>query len=130
MWCHLRPVLFAMWLELARRLTMIVLIVAISTGFAAPMAQVGSHHGQVIATMAMGTGGSGACAHAGCGIAQQADMQGTCFAPCAGVTVLSTAAPMSYFAAGHDVLAPSLALAMVDRAIRPEPHPPKQYQQI
>jgi hypothetical protein len=119
-----------MWLELARRLTMIVLIVAISTGFAAPMAQAGSHHGQAIATMAMGSDGAGDCAHAGCGIAQQADMQGNCFAPCAGVTALSTVAPISYFAAGHDVLTPSPALAMVDRAIPPDPHPPKQYQPI
>jgi hypothetical protein len=109
---------------------MIMLIVAIATGVGVPAAQAELHHGQVIASAAMSTNDFGTCAHDGCGINQQADMQGTCFAPCAGVTVLSATTGIFLFTVGHDVLTPSLDRAMVDRAIPPDPHPPKQYELI
>jgi hypothetical protein len=121
---------FIMWLELGRRIAMIMLIVAVATGFAVPTVHAELHHGQVIVSAAMSTDGSGTCAHEGCGISQQADMQGTCFAPCAGVTVLSTTAAIFHFTVGHDVLTPALTHAMVDRAIPPDPHPPKQVELI
>jgi hypothetical protein len=119
-----------MWLELGRRITMIMLIVAVATGLGVPAAHAELHHGQVIATAATSTDNFGTCAHDGCGSNQQADMQGTCFAPCAGVTALSTAAAIFHLTVGHDALTPSLDRAMVDRAIPPDPHPPKQYDLI
>jgi hypothetical protein len=120
----------AMWLELARRIRMIVLFVAVATGVAVPAAHADLHHGQVIATAAIGMDGGGTCVHDGCGSNLPADMQGTCFAPCAGATMLSVAAPIFYFAVGHDVLTPSLGRAMIDRSVPPDPHPPKQHELI
>jgi hypothetical protein len=119
-----------MWLELGRRITMIMLIVAVATGFAVPAAHAELHHGQVIVNAAMNMDNFGTCAHDGCGINQQADMQGTCFAPCTGVTALSATTAIFHFTVGHDVLTPSLDRAMVDRTIPPDPHPPKQYELI
>ncbi len=120
----------AMWLELARRITMIMLIVAVATGVAVPAAHAEMHHGQVVATAAMSTDSGGTCAHDGCGIIQQADMQGTCFAPCAGVTALSATGAIFHFTPGRAVLPPALDRAMVDRSVPPDPHPPKQHELI
>ena len=116
-----------MWLELGRRIAMTMLIVAIATGFSVPALQAQSHHGQMVATVAMGANNLADCAHDGCPIDQKADMHGACFAPCAGVSVLSTTATISYLTVAQDVLTPSLDLALVDRTVAPDPHPPKQY---
>ena len=114
-----------MWLEFGRRITMIILIVAVATGLGVPAVHAEIHHGQLIATAAISMDNSGTCAHEGCGSTQQADMQGTCFAPCIGVSVLPATATIIHFSVGHDVLAPALDQRMADRAIPPDLHPPK-----
>src|SRR5665213_2506962 len=88
-----------MWLELGRRVSIIMLIVAVATGFTAPIVQANSHRGQIVATVIMSADHLAGCAHDGCPIEQGTDMHGTCFAPCAGVSVLSTAAAMVYLPA-------------------------------
>jgi hypothetical protein len=125
---HCKLVPLSMWLELARRIAMIMLIVAIVTGFSVPGIQAQSHHGQMVASVAMGAHNPAGCAHDGCPIDQKADMQGTCFAPCAGVSVLSPTSTISYLSVAQDVLTPSLDRAMVDHTVAPDPHPPKQYE--
>jgi hypothetical protein len=117
-----------MWLELGRRIAMIVLIVAIATGFSVPAVQAQSHHGQMVASVAMGADKLAGCAHDGCPIDQKADMQGACFAPCAGVSALSPMTTIPYLAVARDVLTPALDRAMVDRTVAPDPYPPKQYE--
>jgi hypothetical protein len=117
----------SMWLELARRISMIMLIVAIATGFSVPALQAQSHHGQMVASVAMSADNPAGCAHNGCPIDQKADMQGACFAPCPGVSVLPPATTISYLSVALDVLTPSLDRAMVDHTVAPDPHPPKPY---
>jgi hypothetical protein len=125
---HCKLVPLSMWLELARRISMIMLIVAIATGFSVPAVQAQSHHGQTVASVAMSADSLAGCAHDGCPIDQKADMHGACFAPCAGVSVLSPPTTISYLAVAQDVLTPSLDRAMVDHTVAPDPHPPKQYE--
>lgn len=119
-----------MWLELGRRITMAMLIVAVAIGFAVPAPHAQLHYGQVVVSAAMGTDTSSTCAHDGCGFNQHAGMQGTCFASCAGVTVLPAMVGIFHFTGGHDLLAPALDSAMADRAIPPDPYPPKRYELI
>jgi hypothetical protein len=119
-----------MWLELGRRITMIMLMVAVATGVVMPAVHAELHHGQVIMSAAISTDNGGTCTHDGCGPSPLADMQGTCFAPCAGVTALSATTAKFQLTVGHAVLTPSLDRAMVDRTIPPDPHPPKQYELI
>lgn len=103
---------------------MILLVVAVATGFAVPTVQSGTHHGPMAATVTMSADLAG-CAHDGCPIDQGADMHGNCFAPCAGVTALPPATAMVHLSVALDVLTPSLDLAVVDRTVAPDPHPPK-----
>jgi len=105
---------------------MIMLIVAVATGFAVPTVQANWNHGQMVATATMSADHLAGCAHDGCPIDQGADMHGTCFAPCAGVSVLPPTTAMVYLTVARDVLTPSLDRAMVDRTVAPDPHPPKQ----
>lgn len=105
---------------------MILLIVAVATGFAVPTVQAGSHLSPMAMAITMSADNLAGCAHNGCPIDQGADMHGTCFAPCAGVTALPPATAMVYLAVTRDILTPSLDLAMVDRTVAPDPHPPKQ----
>jgi len=105
---------------------MIALIVAVATGFAVPAAQAGSHHAQTVAGVAMSADDLAGCAHDGCPVDQNAAMHATCFAACAGVSILSPAAAIVYLSVARDVLTPALDLAMVDRSVPPDPHPPKQ----
>ena len=106
---------------------MILLIVVFATSFVVPAVQAQSHHDQMVATVAMSADNHGDCRHDRCPLDHQADMQGTCCAASFGVSVLSTATAIFYFAVSLDVLAPSLDLAVAGRAIPPDPHPPKQY---
>jgi hypothetical protein len=115
-----------MVLELGRRISMIVLIVAIATGFAVPVAPAGSHHAQTVASLAMSADDLAGCAHDGCPVDQHAAMHAACFTACAGVSVLSPPAATVYFSNARAVLTPSFDRAMVDRTIPPDPHPPKQ----
>ena len=124
---HCKLVPLSMWLELARRIAMIMLIVAIATGFSVPAVQAQSHHGQMAASVAMSADNPAGCAHSGCPIDQKADMQGACFAPCLGVSVLPPTTTISYLSVAQDVLTPSLDRAMVDHTVAPDPHPPKSY---
>ena len=115
-----------MWRELGRQVAMIVLVVAVATGFAMPVAPAGSHHGQTAVSLALGADHPAGCAHdGGCPADQNAPMQGTCFAACAGVTVLPPAVAAFSRAMTGSVLKPSRELALVDRGIPPDPHPPK-----
>lgn len=114
-----------MWRELGHRLAMILLAVAIATGFAVPASFAGPHHDQAAISLAMNMGHPAGCAHEGCPVEQNSTMQDTCFAACAGVTVLPPMPAAVFRAIAHDVLAPSLDLAMVDRSIPPDPYPPK-----
>ena len=104
---------------------MIVLIVAIATGLSVPVAPAGSHHPEMVASLAMGADHSD-CAHDGCPVDQGAAMHAACFTTCAGVSILPPAAAVVYLNVARDVLMPSLDRAMVDRSIPPDPHPPKQ----
>ncbi len=104
---------------------MIMLIVAVATGFAVPVAQAMPAHGPMMATVAMNMDGLGTCAHDGCPLDQNVDMHGSCFVACGGVSVLPPVAAIFHYAAAQAVLAPSFDLALVDRSIRPDPHPPK-----
>jgi hypothetical protein len=114
-----------MWRELGRRVAVIVLIVAVATGFAVPATFAGPHHDQTAISVAIGAGHSAGCAHDGCPIDQNAATQGACFSACAGVTVLPAAPATVCRAVVYDILTPSLDLAMVDRSIPPDPYPPK-----
>ena len=116
-----------MWLELGRRIAMIMLIVAFATSVAMPAVQAQTHHSQMIATVAMSADNHDDCAQDQCPLDHRADMQGTCCAASAGVSVLSQTTAIFYLAVTQDVLAPSLDLAMAGRAIPPDPHPPKQH---
>ncbi len=115
-----------MWLELRRRISMIMLIVAFATSLAMPAIPAGPHHSQLVTTVAMSMGNHTTCAPDGCPIDQQANMNGTCLASGTGAGVLSPATAIFYFTAAQDVSTPSLDRAMVDRTIPPDPHPPKQ----
>jgi hypothetical protein len=114
-----------MFLELGRRISMILLIVAVATGFAVPAAHAATHHSQMAVTAIITMDHAADCAHEGCPIDQNVDMHGTCFAPCAGVTALPPATAMAYLTVARDVFMPSLDPAMVDRNVAPDPHPPK-----
>jgi hypothetical protein len=114
-----------MWRELGRRVAVIVLIVAVATGFAVPVSFAGPHHDLAAVSMAVGAGPPGGCAHDGCAVDQDAATQGACFSACAGVTVLPAAAATVCRAVAYDILTPSPDLAMVDRSIPPDPYPPK-----
>jgi hypothetical protein len=111
--------------ELGRRISMIVLIVAIATGLSVPVAPAGPHHPQMVASLAMGADHSD-CTHDGCPVDQHAATHATCFTACAGVSVLPPPAAVVDLSLARDVLTPSLDRAMVDRAVPPDPHPPKQ----
>lgn len=117
----------AMWLELGRRISMIMLIVVFATGFSVPTVQAQSHHGQMVASVAMSMDDHGNCVHDGCPIDQHSDMHGTCFASGTGVTALSTTAAIYHYSVAKDVLTPSLDRVMVGRTVPPDPHPPKKY---
>jgi hypothetical protein len=115
-----------MWLELGRRISMIMLIVAVATGLSAPVFPAEPHHGQRVATVAMSADNLATCAHRGCPLEQRADMHGSCFAACAGVSIVpSPTAAILYYFVGADVLRPKRDLAMVGQAFPPDPHPPK-----
>ena len=114
-----------MWRDLGRRLAMIVLLVAVATGFAVPAYFAGPHHNQAAIGLTMDIAHPSGCVHDGCPVDQNTAMQDTCFAACAGVTVLPPIPTAVYRAIAHDVLAPSLDLAMIDRSIPPDPYPPK-----
>jgi hypothetical protein len=117
-----------MWLELGRRVSMIMLIVAFATGISVPTVKAQSHHGQMIASMTMSADHLANCAQDGkCPIDQNTDMHGTCFATGAGVSALSATTAIYYFGVANDVLGPSLDRDMVGHTIPPDPHPPKQY---
>jgi hypothetical protein len=118
-----------MWLELGRRLSMIVLVVAFATGLSVPTVQAHSHHGQIIAPMAMSADHLAGCAQDGkCPIDQNTDMHGTCFASGTGVSALLLAtAVICQFSVTKDVLKPSFDRTMVGQTIPPDPHPPKQH---
>ena len=116
-----------MWLELGRRISMIMLVVAFATGLSMPTVHAQSHHSQMIATVAMSADNHGDCAQDQYPLDHRADMQGTCCAASAGVSVLSQTTAIFYLAVTQDVLAPSLDLALAGRVIPPNPHPPKQY---
>ena len=75
----------------------------------------------------MGADNPAGCARSGCPIDQKADTQGSCFAPCPGVSVLPPTTTISYLSVAQDVLTPSLDRVMVDHTVAPDPHPPKQY---
>ena len=111
--------------ELGRRLAMIVLVVAVATGFAAPVSFAGPHHDQTVVSLAMNMGHSAGCAHDGCPAEQNSAAQGTCFSACAGITVLPPAMATVYSAIAYDVMTPTRDLTLVDRGIPPEPYPPK-----
>lgn len=115
-----------MWLELSRRISIIMLMVAFATSLAVPAIPAEAHHSQMVATVSMSMDDHGACAHDGCPIDQQADTHGTCFASGTAASVLAPTTAIFYFALAQDVLVPSLDRAMVDRTIPPDPHPPKQ----
>jgi len=103
-----------------------MLIVAFVAGIVVPAAQAGSqHHSPTITTVSVSMADAGGCVHDGCPIGQQADMHGTCFAPCTGTTALPPAMAMVQLVVARDVLTPSLDLAVVDRTVAPDPHPPK-----
>jgi hypothetical protein len=114
-----------MWFELGRRISMILLIVAVATGFAVPTVKAGTHHSPMVTGITMSADNPAGCTHEGCPIDHGSDMHGTCFAPCAGATVLPPATAMVHLAVERDVLTPSLDLAVVDRTVAPDPHPPK-----
>jgi hypothetical protein len=112
-----------MWLELARRLSLILLIVAVATGLGVPVVHAGPQHDRTTVAMSADAG----CVHDGCPIDQNAAAHTNCFATCAGVSLLSsTPTGIAYFAVGRDVLQPSHDVAMLARNIPPDPHPPKQ----
>ena len=104
---------------------MIMLIVAVATGFAVPAVQAGSHLSPMATAITMSADNLAGCAHDGCPIDQGADMHGTCFAPCAGVSTLPAATAMVHLPVARDGLTPALDRAMVDRTVAPDPHPPK-----
>ena len=106
---------------------MVMLMVAIATGFSVPAVQAQSHNGQMVASLAMSADNPAGCAHDECPIDQKAAMQGACFAPCPGVSVLPPMTTVSYLSVAQDVLTPSLDRAMVDHTVAPDPHPPKPY---
>jgi len=111
--------------ELECRLAMIVLVVAIATGFAVPATFAGPHHDQTAISLAMHMGHPAGCTHDGCPADQNTATQGTCFSACAGVTVLPPVAAIVYSSVAYDVMTPTRDSALVDRGIPPEPYPPK-----
>jgi hypothetical protein len=117
-----------MWLELGRRLSMIMLVVAFATGLTVPAVQAHSHHDQMLSLMTMSVDHLANCAQDGkCPIDQNTDMHGTCFASGTGVSALSATVAICQFSVVKDVLKPSFDRTMVGRTIPPDPHPPKQH---
>ena len=118
----------AMWLELGRRISMIMLVVAFATGLSVPSVQAHSHHNQMLAPMTMSADHLADCAQDGkCPIDKNTGMHGTCFGTGTGVSALSATAVVYHFSFAKDVLKPSFNLTMVGRTIPPDPHPPKQH---
>jgi hypothetical protein len=115
-----------MWLELARRLSLTLLIVAVAAGFAVPAAYAGSHHHQAVASMASADNFRGGCTHESCPIGPSGDMHGICIVSASGVDALAPATGILYFASAPEVLTPSFDRALVECTIPPDPHPPKR----
>jgi hypothetical protein len=115
-----------MWFELGRGSAMILLMAAIATGLFLHAVQAAPQHGQVLAAAAVSMDNALAIgAHDGCSSNQKASFHGSCFAACAGVSVLPSPAALLYRFVVRDVLRPKLDLAMVGHAFPPDPYPPK-----
>jgi hypothetical protein len=114
-----------MRLELSRRLSLILLIVAVAIGAGVPAMQAGASHDQTV--VAMSADAASGCAHESCPLDQNSATHANCFATCAGVTLLSPpAVGIVHFAIVRGIMLPSHDGAMVARNIPPDPHPPKQ----
>ena len=115
-----------MWLELARRISVIVFIVAFATNSVVSAVQAHSHHTESLATVAMSTDDDGDCTYDKYHPAHQLDIQKMCCSAGAGVSVVLPASIGLYLADAQDALMPSLDRVPVGRTIPPDPHPPKQ----
>ncbi len=107
---------------------MIMLVAAIATGpFFLHAVQAAAQPGQALAAGAMSmSDGLATGTHLGCPFDQKANLHGSCFAACAGVSVLpSPTAAVLYCFVAQDILQPKLDLAMVGHALPPDPPPPK-----
>jgi len=113
-----------MWLELARRVSVIVLSVALATGFMAHAAQSHPHHGQVTTSAAIAGDQFSTGMTGGCPADQTVNVQVTCFATCAGVGALPSL-PAIFNVVDPGVLSPSIDLVMIDHATPPDPYPPR-----
>ena len=113
-----------MWLELARRFVMIVLSVAIATGFMAHAAQSKPYHDQVAAFATIAGNHLTTGARDGCAGDQNVKVQVACFVTCGAVGALPPPAVI-FNTVDAEILSPSVDLAMIDHTIPPDPYPPK-----
>lgn len=105
---------------------MITLGVAVTVCIGVPTVQAGSHHGQVVVSVPTSADNLASCAHGGCPNGQNGETHGNCSMSCTGVSGLVPIIAVFQLGGAEDAALPSLDLAMVDRIIPPDPHPPKQ----